>query len=272
MKKLIIAGVLTAGLLTSCSSVGVVAKMDSMEKQKVEQLYNAKKSEVESKVDKERLEYETKERSVIIDKAKTFVTDMPVAIGAGLLGGGNSITGNVLAHSALIIKDKLLEERWKEDQNSYAIIPMEENKDITTEDKTFQVIIKSDNQEYAENFAKILGFNRHVYLFKSPLVNLTEEEHQNKLVFYVVEFKGDPTKWTRIKKGLSAPFINVIADVIIDGKLAGRYLLYGNALRALFYANSAIGFQVIPTVKYHGFLTETVPNYIKENKETAKKE
>jgi len=87
-----------------------------------------------------------------------------------------------------------------------------------------------------------------------------------------LRWEGSFYRW-KIAGLSNAPFIEAIADIQINNKLAGRYLLYGNAVRILYFGDTNFG-SLLDSIagKRTGFLPYVVPKtFCAEDTKEARK-
>ncbi len=274
MRKVIVAG-LTAGLVlttTGCTKRPLAYYFDKTkpisavsvkDENLVASVSKETQIDADSLIDKKRLQDEMKDKHHSIEGLKDVSYGMAVSITSAAVSGNNPAVANIIGYA---IDYAIKEGLDKMHKDSYVIIPLYENKDLKTKNKEFQLVVYYQDEKQAEDFKTFLAYNDKFGLIGKQFnsaIKLTPEERPNKVVFYLVKFEGDPKAW-RYQE--IYPFIHTITEIYIDNQLAGRYMLYGNAVRAFFFGDfnrkkTTVIIEAIFT-KPKGFLNNTIKAYL----------
>ena len=235
MRKLLLTGLLAGVVLTGCAGKYSITKetLSSQEKAELSQVMQEKRQEVESKIDKKKLNDEVSEKNMFIEDLKRFTYNISVGATGSAITGNTPVASQLTAYAIDYAIKEGLKARYEKDKNSYVIIPVIENPNIKASECSFSIVVKADNEKLADEFNRFLDLT-NFGLRHGDKINYVENS-PNKIVVYLFEFKMP----SRLKylKAMEYPFINGFVDVIIDNQLAGRYYVYGNASRSLAWSD-----------------------------------
>jgi hypothetical protein len=249
MKKLLITGLLSAVVLSGCATkmkVGV-GDLDKNAMQEFTQISQSVSQVVELKLDKKRVKDETTEKTPFWEELKSFIYSITVGQVGHAITGGTPVASQLTAYAMDYAIKEGLYAMYNKDKNSYVIIPVFDS-DIKTDDCRFSIEIRANAGKDRDEFIKIMEINKNP-LNKNGIIHY-EENAKNKVIIHAFELKS-PSYNQSVKYGVH-PFINGLVDVVIDGKLAGRYYVYGNAIRALIIKDINVHQNLLITIfKYH---------------------
>lgn len=277
MKKLLITGLLSAVVLSGCATKMKIetGDLDKNAMQEFTQISQSASQVVELKIDKKRVKDETTEKTPFWEELKSFTYSITVGRVTHTITGGTPVASQLTAYAMDYAIKEGLNAMYEKDKNSYVIIPVMDS-DIKTDDCRFSIEIRANAGKDRDEFVKIMEISKNP-LNKNGIIHY-EENAKNKVIIHAFELKSP--SFGQFKRYAVHPFINGLVDVVIDGKLAGRYYVYGNAIRALLIKDINPRQNLLITIfKYHtdrdyikGLLTYEFRKYCRTPQQMAKSE
>ncbi|WP_457628625.1 hypothetical protein, partial [Persephonella sp.] len=119
-------------------------------------------------------------------------------------------------------------------KDTAAVIPIYENPNLVSKDCKFQPVLKFRNEKQKEHwnrkFQVMLSFPHLFMGYDLHGIEMAKENYPSKIKIYFVKF-DNPRLIPIFREAY--PFIHALVDIIIEDELAGRYVIYGNAGKAL---------------------------------------